>query len=148
MSWSTLFQALKMIRPPKADAPNKVVLRWRWTVSAMLVVSMVFMVWALGGVPKIQGLAFASDLQEVEAKIDVKIQQALVPVNEKLEASDKYLKRLVSKDIRADIFEKLTSYCAATAGTKARLREELDTLQDEYEEATGNRYPEPRCEDV
>lgn len=149
MTWSTVWKAVKMIKPPSHDAPDSAVRRWRWIVSGMLVTLVAFALTAIGLVPYIPGHAFADDLAALEEVIDSKIEDALKPANAKLDEQGRYLKRLVSKDIRTDIYDKLTDYCNAPNGQKAGVREEIDNLQDEYKEATGGeRYPEPRCDDI
>lgn len=145
-----------MIRPPTPDALPDALNRWRWIVSGSIVagglVLATMLVVSTGWFEKFPGVAMAAD---VDQQIDKKIEEALQPVLDKLDAQgtkldaqDVYLKRLVSKDIRADIYEKLTAFCAAEQRQKARIRSELDELQVEFREATGERYPEPRCEDI
>ena len=152
-SINSVVKGIKMIRPPRADASPEILQRWRWIISGTLLVtalavSLAFTVGS-GLVPGFPGVAFAEDIEHpVSAEAFSLVVESVAALETKADASDKYLKRLVARDIRADIFEKLAAYCAADSAARRTLRQELDDLQDEHKEATGDAYPEKRCEDI
>ena len=144
-----LLPFLKWLIPPREDATNGHLHGWRWAVAVTAVCGLFIGMVGLGWVPKLNGYAYAED-------IDNKIENALKPVNDRLEsietsqtAQGNYLTRLVKSDIAQDIHAEKIAWCRAdTSQEKQRLREKLDQLQDEYEEAAGvgKHATEPDCE--
>ena len=139
---------LRYLVPPAEKASYNHVLAWRWTVAVAATVALVMSVAGTGVIPRVSGYVYAAD-------VDDKIQQALAPVNKKLESIDRkqtentsYIKRLVKSDIAFEIHAEKLVWCRATESSeKQRVRRGIDDLQEEYEKVAGvgRKASEPDC---
>ena len=87
-------------------------------------------------------MAFAGD-------VDAKIEAALTPINAQLSTQDSYLKRLVKKDIREELYALFIELCnAETAAEGEKVRNEIADLQSEYEILIGRKYAQPNCDEL
>ncbi len=133
-----------------SDNPEAVK-NWRLGVSGSLLAFVLIFAWALGAFSKLgaTGVALASDLEDVEKVVDEKITAAVSPIKAQLTTHDGYLKRLVKKDIREELYEKFVKLCESEGGPeKQHLRDEIEELQTEYEDVNDSKYPQPKCEDL
>lgn len=148
-----LLDFLKSLWPPGPKATAEELSAWRKVVGltsgvALLGVLACFGAFTFMGIP---GNASAAD-------IDVKIAQAMAPVTARLTSIEgkqmtqgTYIERLVKSDISKDIHAEKGAWCRADeAYERQRLRENLDELQEEYEEVAGlgKRVTEPDCDSI
>ncbi len=146
-----LLTYLRCLIPPGPKATAKQVYAWRWAIAIIAVSALVIVSAANDWIPRVTGFAHA-----YAEDVDDKIEKALAPVNARLTsietsqtAQGNYITRLVKSDIAKDIHADKIAWCRAdTSSEKQRLRERLDELQEEYEEAAGKgkRATEPDCE--
>jgi hypothetical protein len=122
---------------------------WRLGVSAFMTASVIFVIWALGGMFHINGFALADD-------VDTKIEQAVKPINDKLEtietaqiAQNGYLEQLVKSDFAVRIDREVRARCSATTREeKERIKSAVDTYQEGYKKVAGEDYDEPECSEL
>ncbi len=146
---SDLSTALKFLWLTDEEPTRRQVFFWRLIVSCFMTVSVLFAVWALGGLSGASGLAYADD-------VDVKIQQAIAPVNTRLTSIESeqtvqggFLKTLVKNDFARLIRSELRARCKSTSSEeKERINAAIVTYQEGYENAAGEKYEEPDCEDL
>ena len=118
-------------------------------ISAAVVIMFVHIAWAAGLLPLLSGPAKADE-------IDTKIENKLGPLRQEVAAqrvdiqgNTAYLKELVIKSVREDLYAKFIEYCKSTGETKQRVFDEITSLQERYKELTdGGRYNQPACEDL
>ncbi len=137
--------------PPGPDATAKQIFAWRCGVASTAVLGLLGVFVIFGALERVgvSGFARADD-------VDLKIKMALQPVTARLisiETSQMtqggYIKRLVKSDISEEIHAEKLAWCKATTSQeKQRLRENLDDMQGEYEDVTGEgkHVTEPDCE--
>ncbi len=122
---------------------------WRLIVSSFMTCTLAFVVFSFGGLWRLDGFAFASD-------IETKIAVALKPVASrltKIEAEQTkqsgYLKHLVKSDLEQLIDREILARCQAMeSSVKQRIKDHIDAYQRDYEEVFGHEYDEPDCADV
>lgn len=131
------------------DPSDRDLLIWRITVSSFMSLIVLFVVFTLGGIWKLDGFAFASE-------IDDKIEVAIEPITERLTTIEDeqtvqggYLRRLVKSDLERLIDREVLARCnATTSPEKRRIKDAIDAYQSDYKAVFGAEYLEPRCEDL
>lgn len=142
-------EILKFIAPPAEDASPRRVFYWRLTVSGFMVFLILFVVFSFGGIWRLDGFAMASD-------VDVKIAEAIQPINAKLvdieitqTTQSSYLEQLVKTDFAVRIDREVRARCAATTREeKERIKSAIDTYQTGYKAVAGEKYDEPDCKNL
>lgn len=133
----------------KEDPSRREVLIWRLVVSAFMSLTVLFVVWAFGGLFSLTGFAHADD-------VDTKIEQALEPLTISLTSIKQeqtvqggFLKTLVKNDFARLIRNELRARCKSTSSEeKERINVAIEMYQQDYEVAAGDRYDEPDCENL
>lgn len=140
---------MKLLWLAKENPSREERLKWRLVVSGTLLFLLLFVLWAIGGVWRTEGLAYAVD-------VDKEIKLALTPVGSRLTAIETeqtvqggFLKTLVKNDAARLIRNEVRARCKSTSSEeKERINTAIEKYQTDYEKATGERYAEPDCEDL
>lgn len=142
-------KVLSVIKPPRDGASEEEVRNWRYVVSASIFVLVIHILWSAGALFGFTGFAFADD-------VDSKIEEAIAPIEFRLDSIETaqtvqsgFLKTLVMNDFARLIRNELRARCASTdTDEKIRINAAIDVYQDGYEQAAGEKYDEPDCEDL
>jgi len=117
-------------------------MRWRVTVSMVIVALGVHVAWSCGWIPGVSGLARADE-------IDDKIDEKLEPVERKLDE----LTDLVKQSLKSQYSESIRRAAAARCqvsdpSERRRINDTIERYQQDYESIARTRYPIPACEDL
>jgi len=140
LNWS----AAKDVFPPMDG-----MMRWRVTVSMVIVALVVHVAWSCGWIPGVSGLARADE-------IDDKIDEKLEPVERKLEllaTETAGLSELVKQSLKSQYSESIRRAASARCqlsnpSERRRINDTIERYQQDYESIAGTRYPIPACEDL
>lgn len=127
---------LDLILPPSTRAERR-----KAALAVFHIGVLAFVLWGMGwlGVIGYPGLARAND-------VDDKIEQAVKPINQKLDALAQVTQQIRIDQVAARIRDLQMAYCATTDHDVAnRLALEIETSQLEYRRLTGDRYPVQSC---
>ena len=131
----------------KEDPSGREVLIWRLVVSSFMLLTVLFVVWTLGGLFSLTGFAHTAD-------VDNKIERALEPVTVRLTSIETeqivqgdFLKTLVKNDFARLIRNEVRARCKSTSSEeKERINAAIEKYQQDFKKAAAERYAEPDCE--
>lgn len=120
----------KALRPPKADAPDKYVQAWRWTIAITTGVNTLALAahiaLACGLISSVYpGFALAGDVQKIQEERRIERQT----------------------DLEQKILEVREKQCSADGQVKKLHAFTLQKMLVEYQKLSGSAYPVPTCED-
>lgn len=133
---------------------------WRKAVRAFLILivaaNLGHFIWAWNGLQYVgvSGPALADDVHELEREIlievDDRISEAIVPLQEKAESTDRMTRALLRASYRPQIEAKVRERCDTTdARERAAINTELYRLKREYADLAGEPFgEEPTCDQV
>lgn len=131
----------------KEDPSGREVLIWRLVVSSFMLLTVLFVVWTLGGLFSLTGFAHTGD-------VDNKIERALEPITLRLTSIETeqtvqgdFLKTLVKNDFARLIRNEVRARCKSTSSEeKERINAAIEKYQQDFKKAAAERYAEPACE--
>ena len=148
-----LKQLIAWIAPPAEDADPRRVFYWRLTVSGFMGLLVLFIIFAFGGIWRLNGFALASD-------VDTKIADAVRPIAESVaslkttvESQGGQLRTSLQFDYAEKIRDAVQARCETDSNSEQRrISDTIERLQVAYQSVTrtkddpdGERYPEPAC---
>lgn len=144
-----LDKIIALVAPPDEDASQRRIFYWRLSMSAFVLLLLFHISHILGWVKGLDGVAFANG-------VDQQIEEAVKPITERLSAIEieqnsqgGLLRTLVKSDFVRLINRELLAKCEATTRhDRERISSAIESYQTDYEVIFGERYEEPRCEDL